>query len=221
LPASFFERLPPASRPTTRARNRGSKGEQLEPMSDAELVDLTRAGDLDAFNRLAARWEDSLFRFVRRTLGNEDDARDVCQESLIKAYQNLARLRDGTKFKSWIHHIALNLCRDRFRSAKTRGDSIPIDEAPHVEPLEGGTAWAADVAAGRGSVDGLLREILSGIPVDQRTCLLLREYHGFNSEEIAEITGVPAATVRTRIFYGLKTVRKVMARRGLSELDFN
>jgi len=198
------------------------KGATPETMSDAELVDLSRAGDMDAFNRLADRWEDSLYRFVRRTLGNEDDARDVCQESWIKAYQNLARLRDGAKFKSWLHHIALNLCRDRFRSAKTRGDSVALDDAPRDnEAMRAEGAWVADHAAGRGSVAGLLGEILDGIPVEQRTCLLLREYHGFNSEEIAEITGVPAATVRTRIFYGLKTVRKVMVRRGLTELDFN
>jgi len=191
-------------------------------MSDAELVDLSRGGNMDAFNLLTDRWEDSLYRFVRRTLGNEDDARDVCQESWIKAYQNLPRLRDGAKFKSWLHHIALNQCRDRFRAAKTRGDSVALEDAPRdSDEMRAGGAWIADHAAGRGSVQGLLGEILDGIPVEQRTCLLLREYHGFNSEEIAEITGVPAATVRTRIFYGLKTVRKVMARRGLSDLDFN
>lgn len=193
----------------------------MELLSDEELVRLTQAGDASAFNRLAARWEGSLYRFVRRVLGNSEDARDVCQEAFVKAYQNLPRLREGAKFKSWVHHIALNLCRDRFRSVKSRGETVSLDDAPRdVEARPVGERWHADAAAVAGNLQAVLESLLDAIPAEQKTCLLLREAHGFNSQEIADITGVPAATVRTRIFYGLKAVRRAAEARGLTVEDF-
>lgn len=199
------------------------KGEPLESLTDEQLVALTRTGNVDAFNKLARRWESSVYRFTHRTLGNPDDARDVCQEAWIKAYRNIARLREGAKFKSWVHHIALNLCRDRFRSAKVRGGAVSLDDAP-TDQVEGTgderRRYTAAEAADSRSVREVLEMILAELPSEQRTCLVLREYQGFNSEEIADITGVPAATVRTRIFYGLKAIRKLMDQRGLGAEDF-
>ena len=65
----------------------------------------------------------------------------------------------------------------------------------------------------------MLGAVLAELPSEQRTAILLKEYQGFTSEEIGEITGVPAATVRTRIYYGFRTLRKVLAQRGVSMDD--
>ena len=72
-------------------------------------------------------------------------------------------------------------------------------------------------AAHRAGLSEVLEEALERLPLAQRTAIVLREYQGFSSEEIAEILDGPAATVRTRIYYGLKTVRKLLAERGISE----
>lgn len=191
-------------------------------MSDAELVALTQGGNLHAFNQLAGRWESSLYGFVRRTLGNGDDAQDVCQEALVKAFQNIARLRDGGKFKSWVHYIALNLCRDRFRSPKTRAEVVEYEEGGVADREAPGreTSAATDALAERTALSDVLHSVLEEIPVEQRSSILLREFQGFTSEEIGEMTGVPAATVRTRIYYGLKTMRRLLEERGMNVTDF-
>ena len=193
----------------------------MDTLTDAELVSLSQQGSETAFNQLAKRWENTLYGFVRRTLGDAEEARDVCQEALVKAFTNIARLRDGAKFKSWLHYIALNLCRDRFRTAQYRAKVLSYDEA-------GGDRALALATEGEGTDRGSmatdlsekLESLLAGIPAEQRTAILLREYQGFTSEEIGELTGVPAATVRTRIYYGLKAVRRLMDERGLSRNDF-
>jgi RNA polymerase sigma-70 factor (ECF subfamily) len=194
----------------------------LEPLSDEQLVALTREGDLQAFNSLAARWESSLYGFARRTLGNADDARDVCQEALTKAYVNIRRLREGAKFKAWIHHIAFNICRDRFRS-KHAGVEMRSLEESDAGALDAQASRAhearPDARADRANVRGVLASALRALPDEQRTSILLREYHGFTSEEIGEITGVPAATVRTRIYYGLRAMRRTLRERGITESD--
>jgi RNA polymerase sigma-70 factor (ECF subfamily) len=165
-----------------------------------------------------------LHGFVTRTLGNPDEAQDVCQETLLKAYRNIRRLRDGGKFKAWIHHIALNLCRDRFRAAKARGETVVLEEATLRDRRGSGgqvLAPATDEQAERIDLQGVLSSLLRELPAEQRTSILLREYQGFTSEEIGEIMGVPAATVRTRIYYGLRTLRKALRNRGLKPADFS
>lgn len=188
-------------------------------MSDEQLVTLTQQGNAQAFNDLAARWEGSLYRFTLRTLGNPEDARDVCQESFLKAYQQIGRLREGSKFKAWVHHIALNLCRDRFRSPAARAETRSLDDEDFREgPVAKEMAALAPprTQPERGVLMRTIEEVLGAIPAEQRTAILLREYQGFTSEEIGEITGVPAATIRTRIFYGLRSMRKMLNERGIS-----
>ena len=192
-------------------------------MTDEELVAMSQDGDVQAFNMLAQRWEGSLYQYVRRSVGNPDEARDLCQEALTKAYQNIERLRDGDKFKSWVHHIALNLCRDRFRTQKARTELRSLDDVT-VDELElassEGRLESPDTTAVRGQLADLMAESLSLLPPDQKNAIMLREYHGFTSQEIAEITGVPSATVRTRIFYGLKSLRRALEERGVTSDAF-
>lgn len=196
--------------------------ERLEILSDEQLVALSQEGDLEAFNSLASRWESSLYGLARRSLGNTEDARDVCQEALVKAYLNIRRLRERSKFKSWAHHIVFNICRDRFRSAQSAAEMRPYEEGSPVEmEIAAGRerSSAPDQHATKAHVQGILGDALRRLPVEQRTSILLREYHGFTSEEIGEITGVPAATVRTRIYYGLRAMRKTLRDRGITEPD--
>jgi RNA polymerase sigma-70 factor (ECF subfamily) len=190
----------------------------LQALSDAELVALSQDGDVGAFNQLAGRWQSSLYGFVRRTLGDGEDARDVCQEALVKAYTNITRLRDGGKFKSWLHYIALNLCRDRFRSPRARTESLTYEEGGAAD-LAAPASAPSDRQAETAMLGGVLDSVLSELPQEQRHSILLREYQGLTSEEIGEIMGVPAATVRTRIYYGLRTMRKALDERGIGPRD--
>ena len=194
-------------------------GGPLDALTDEQLVALIQQGNINAFNNLSQRWETSLYRFIRRMMGNSEDARDVCQEAWAKAYQNIGTLREGAKFRAWIHYIALNLCRDRFRSLKSKAIHSSYEEGG-LEVLpegHGKTAqWATTRHVEQTSLKTLLDEALTALPNEQRTAIVLREYQGFTSEEIAEITGVPAATVRSRIFYGFKALRRILGERGIS-----
>lgn len=192
---------------------------QPEPMSDAELVALCQQGDLRAFNSLVRKWDAGLYHFVRRMMGDAEEARDIVQETLLKAHLNIRRLRDPESFRSWIHHIAINLCRDWHRSPRVRKQTRSLDAAAENGVELAATGAATDAGAERSSTATLLEDVLARLSHEQRTAILLREYHGFTSDEIARITGVPAATVRTRIFYGLRAVRKLLAEQGIVSSD--
>src|SRR5262245_21816489 len=78
--------------------------------TDEELVARSVGGDADSFNELILRWERPIYALAYRTIGREEDARDVCQETFLRAFRALPGLRGQAKFSSWLDRIALNLC---------------------------------------------------------------------------------------------------------------
>ena len=83
--------------------------------TDEELVVLSTAGDTDSFNQLVVRWERPIFALAYRVIGREEDAKDVCQETFLRAFRALKGFKGQAKFSSWLYRIALNLCRDWVR----------------------------------------------------------------------------------------------------------
>src|SRR6266568_5449840 len=95
--------------------------------TDEELVARSMGGDLDSFNQLVLRWERPIYALAYRTIGREEEARDVCQETFLRAFRALPGFRGQAKFSSWLYRIALNLCRDWIRRER---------RAPVVQPPE-------------------------------------------------------------------------------------
>src|SRR5258705_4835594 len=83
--------------------------------TDEELVARSIRGDAESFNQLILRWERPIFALAYRTIGREEDARDVCQETFLRAFRALPGFRGQAKLSSWLYRIALNLCRDWMR----------------------------------------------------------------------------------------------------------
>src|SRR5882672_4715892 len=94
--------------------------------TDEELVARSIRGDADSFNELILRWERPIYALAYRTIGREEDARDVCQETFLRAFRGLPRFRGQAKFSSWLYRIALNLCRDWIR----RQRRAPVMQMP-------------------------------------------------------------------------------------------
>src|SRR4026209_1760479 len=101
--------------------------------TDEELVAQSQGGDLDSFNQLIRRWERPIYALAYRTIGREDEARDVCQETFLRAFRALKGFKGQAKFSSWLYRIALNLCRDWIR----RQRRTPVVQAPEgVDVIE-------------------------------------------------------------------------------------
>ena len=117
-------------------------------MSDEELVARSRGGDLDSFNQLVLRWERPIYALAYRVIGREEDARDVAQETFLRAFRALSGFKGQAKFSSWLYRITLNLCRDWIR----RERRTPIAQAPEgIDLVE-----LAGEAVGTESIDELV-----------------------------------------------------------------
>src|SRR6187431_3731000 len=104
------------------------------PSSDEELVARSMGGDLDSFNQLVLRWERPIYALAYRVIGREEEARDVVQETFLRAFRGIKNFRGQAKFSSWVYRIALNLCRDWIRRER-RAPIAPTPEGVDISEL--------------------------------------------------------------------------------------
>ncbi len=181
--------------------------------TDEELVARSIRGDTDSFNELILRWERPIFALAYRTIGREEDARDVCQETFLRAFRALPGFRGQAKFSSWLYRIAINLCRDWMRKERR----TPVVQAPEgVDLLD--LAVAAEPSesiedlVARKALSRQVELAMAKLPEEQRTAIILKEYHGMTFQEIADLAGCPLSTVKTRLYQGLAVLRRELAK---------
>lgn len=189
--------------------------------TDEELVARATAGDTESFNQLVTRWERPIYALAYRTLGREEDARDIVQEAFLRAYRGLRGFKGQAKFSSWLYRITLNLCRDWQR----RDRRAPLVQVPEgVEPSDLADAQPAptesveDLVARREMSKAVAR-VMAELPDEQRTAIILKEYHDLTFQEIADMLDCPLSTVKTRLYQGLSVLRRRLRQRQAEEAD--
>ena len=177
--------------------------------TDEELVARSKTGDTESFNQLVKRWERPIFALAYRTLGREDDARDVTQETFLRAFRALSGFKGDAKFSSWLYRITLNLCRDWMRKDR-RAPLVAVPEGVEIEQLaaERGPVESVEDLAARAELSREVAKAMEQLPAEQRHAILLKEYHGLTFQEIADLMKCPLSTVKTRVYQGLSTLRK-------------
>src|SRR5437868_6958378 len=181
--------------------------------TDEELVARSISGDADSFNELVLRWERPIYALAYRTLGREEDARDVCQETFLRAYRALSRFRGEAKFSSWLYRITLNLCRDWIRrQRRTPVVQLPEDVEVMELPASREPSEPIENIVARNDLTRAVEKAMAKLPEEQRTAIILKEYHGLTFQEIADLAGCPLSTVKTRLYQGLAVLRRELAK---------
>jgi RNA polymerase sigma-70 factor (ECF subfamily) len=162
--------------------------------SDHELVRMTLAGDLRAFEQLVGRHRDVVLRVAARIVG-EDEAEDVAQDAFLRAYHRLSRWRGDGPFRTWLLHIAHNSAVDAV--AARRIDAVSLDGTCDEIP----DAAERSPAARLESTERLRRldVKLKGLSPQHRTVLVLRDIEGLSYEEIAAVAEMPLGSVKARL----------------------
>jgi RNA polymerase sigma-70 factor (ECF subfamily) len=183
--------------------------------TDEELVASAQGGDVESFNQLIVRWERPIYALAYRVIGREEDARDVCQDAFLRAYRALPGFKGQAKFSSWLYRIALNLCRDWIR----RQRRAPVSQLPEdVDAIElaaaTGPVESIEELVARRELSAIVEEAMSVLSEEQRTAIILKEYHGMTFQEIADMQGCPLSTVKTRLYQGLSLLRRRLEQQG-------
>jgi RNA polymerase sigma-70 factor, ECF subfamily len=162
----------------------------MQDPDDSTLVARSVGGDAAAFEGLVIRYQRVLFSVALRMLGEYADASDATQAAFVKGYQRLGSFDPQFRFFSWIYRILLNECLNAKRNRRTHGE-IPPDLAVGGSPLE-----TLEIAERRRRV----QLALLALPVEYREVIVLRHFAGLSYDDIAATLGIPAKTVKSRIY---------------------
>jgi len=179
---------------------------------EARLIGASQRGHVDSFNELAALHLHGIYTVVYRTLGRDDIATDVTQETLLSAYQHIRSFRGGS-FRAWIARIAVNKSYDALRTLQRRKEE-PLDELGLIdddEPAAPRTSDDPEEAVLRQEMNHLLQAALNTLPLEQRTAVVLFDVEGYSYEEISFVENIAIGTVRSRISRGRARLRDYMS----------
>src|ERR1043166_9014537 len=168
-------------------------------------VPQARAGDPDAWDILFRRYQLPLYVYVFELVHDEQASLDIVQETFINATRQLASLRDDEKFGSWLFGIAHQKCIQRWR--KQGREQTALEELAAM-PLEAEEDPAEFLV--RREQEAEFMQLVNRLPLPQRSALLLHFVEDFSLEEIADITGAQLGTVKSRLHYAKKALRKLI-----------
>ncbi len=177
----------------------------LSPMSDEDLMSHFQAGTVEAFDILVSRYKDPLTNYIYRFLGDMKECEDLLQETFLRVYRNRHSYRRIARFSTWLYTIAGNLARSEYRKRKRRRISSlqsvnKNDEEYEMEVPD--ETFSPDKDTESSIQDFYIQDALTKIPEEFREVVVLRDVQQLSYEEIAEITGLPMGTVKSRINRG-------------------
>ncbi len=175
-----------------------------------QIIERARLGDRGAFNKLVSLWYKRIYNFTNKYFNDHDLASEASQRTFIKVFDSLDQLSDANKFKSWIYVIALNYCRDEDRK-QGRVSKIFIDECDQVKNRqEDKVRKGPEVQLESSELSEIVLEGLNELPEEQKTIVIMKEYEGLKFREIAEVLCISENTVKSRLYYGLKNLKKIL-----------
>lgn len=166
-------------------------------MDEKNLVLKAVGGDKEAFAALYSLYRDDLYRYAYLKLGNAEDARDAVSSCIVSAFEGIYGLRSASAFKPWIFRILFRACLDLIteqRRLRERADISELDKLPASE-------------------DGIspeLKEAFGVLSLQDRDIVLLSAVAGYNSREIASMTGLKPSTVRSRLARALAKMKEFL-----------
>ena len=178
---------------------------------DLELVTRSQTGDTSAFEQLFRRYQSDVYQTAYAFMGNTDDAQDMTQEAVVRAYQSLRKFRQESSFRTWITRIVTNLCLDELRKRKRR----------RTESLDGNPVIQQKVVTQASALDSLieaekheqLQSMLTLLPEKYKALIVLRDVQGYSYNEIADILGCSLGRVKSRLHEARQELKRHFVRR--------
>jgi RNA polymerase sigma-70 factor, ECF subfamily len=210
---------PRGSAPSWAAAGSSGDSPDLGALSDEELVERARGRNLAAFEQLIGRHEERLYRVAMRLLRNENDAREVLQDALLSAWQNLDSFAGRSQFGTWIYRVTVNgalmLLRSRRRRPTVSVEELPpaaLDDAVDESLRDTSGDWSKrpDEQLQSGELKNHIEAALDELPEILRLVFLLRDVEGLSTEETADVLSVTVPTVKTRLHRARLALRQAI-----------
>ena len=176
---------------------------------ESRLVAAARQGDVRAFETLVGEHSPRLQRTLRHIVGSAEDAEEVLQEALLKAWRGLPGFRAEARFSTWLYRIAMNEANRRL-ARNARRASLPIDDVMLELPdLTDGPAALAEA----NELEEHLQQCIAALPVQYRAAVVLRDVQGLSNEEAASVLELELRNFKSRLHRGRMAIRQMVEER--------
>jgi len=190
--------------------------EEQEIHPDVALVELARAGDQAAFEKLVRQYDRQIFRTAQHITQNREDAEDITQDVFLKAYRKLDQFQGNSKFSTWLTRIAVNESLMRLRKRKT-SRTVSMDQ--DVQTEEGSIPrdfadWSPNPEQNftQSELSEILKKTIAGLAPGFRTVFTLRDIENLSTEETAEALGLSVPAVKSRLLRARLQLRERLSR---------
>jgi RNA polymerase sigma-70 factor, ECF subfamily len=188
----------------------------LRPSADTQFLERLRNGEVAAFERLVAERSGDVYALLYRLTADTEDARDLTQETFLRAFQSIGRFRGEANLKTWLYRIAINQARNRWRwwRRRRRDVTVSLDGSgrPDEQALTGRLRNEAAVDPEQETLaherERQLREALFDLRPSYREAVILRDVEGLSYEEIAATLQINIGTVKSRLSRGRLELRE-------------
>jgi RNA polymerase sigma-70 factor (ECF subfamily) len=188
-------------------------------MHTENLIAKACMGDGQAQGQLVQLWYKRIYNYCYKFFMDHDMAMEAAQKTFISMYRNLQHLKDTASFKSWLYTIAVNQCREEARK-NNKQKVLPLmadsetgwdnQEKPEHSPDTPEQQYA------RQELANLVQQCLLELSDEQREVIIMKEFEGLKFREIAEVLHISENTAKSRLYYGLSALKKIMERKKLT-----
>lgn len=179
-------------------------------LNDEQLLDAAKAGDARAMEQLLAQHEPRIYRFGLRMCGNEDDAREVLQETLLATFKNLGAFRGDAQLSTWLYQVARSFCiKQRRRHEGEPAEHTPLDDVAVRRVAD--DASGSDARTHARQVGEVIQAALSALPIEQREAIVLRDVEGLSTEDAAQVVGIEEQALKSRLHRGRMALKQNLA----------
>ena len=190
---------------------------ELRP-SETQFIERLKKGDATAFEQLVADRSGEIYGLLYRLTENTEEARDLTQETFLRAYQNIAHFRGEADLRTWIYRIAINQARNRWRwwRRRRRDVTVSLDVAqgnnnkPLVATLRADRSETPEQQTLSHERERVLRTALMSLRRVYREAVILRDIEGLTYEEVADALQISVGTVKSRLARGRRELRKML-----------
>jgi len=176
--------------------------------SASDLIARTRAGDDAAFQLIFERYSRPVISFIYDMVGERELAEELMQETFVRAYRNLAALREDARLSTWLFGIAKNVAREQLRSRRKLSRKVELDDES-VQELRDEKPKPDDFLINQ-ELNGVIRDALSRLDEDKRMVFALKIFQQQSYEEIAAITGFSVAKLKTDLHRARAEMRRLI-----------
>ena len=187
--------------------NTSEASNNIDEISNSELVRKSQLGDKAAFEQLVIRHQDLVFSLAYKLTGNREMANDVAQEAFIRAWKAIEKFRGDSTFSTWIYRITVNTAWTLRKKAK-KHNTLNIDDT--YEPIVIDEKKDPELVAINSDLSSVLINALDKIPIEQRIIVELKNIEGRSHKEIADYLDISVTAAKVRLHRAHQKLRQIL-----------